>query len=127
MQDPDLTDRAILLAEDEHIVAKSLARLLKSWGATVIGPAPTVDMALALARSAERVDAAIVDINLRGKMVFPVAEVLLARKALLIFTTGYDTMVMPEAYRHARILQKPYDPDEITVALQPLIAERRTA
>ena len=122
MEDPDLTGRTIFLAEDEHIVAKSLARLLRSWGATIIGPAPTLETALILARSAERIDAAIVDINLRGEMAFPLADVLLAREALLVFTTGYDSAAIPDAYRSARILQKPYAPDEITTVLLPLAA-----
>jgi DNA-binding response OmpR family regulator len=122
MEDPDLTGRAIFLAEDEHIVAKSLARLLRSWGATIIGPAATLDAGLILARSTARIDAAIVDINLRGEMAFPLADTLLARQALLIFTTGYDSMTIPVPYRSARILQKPYTPDEITTVLLPLAA-----
>ena len=71
MDDPDLTGQSILIAEDEPVVAKSLVRLLKIWGAAIVGPARTLDGAMALAMGSSRIDAAIIDVNLSGGMAFP--------------------------------------------------------
>jgi DNA-binding response OmpR family regulator len=123
MDDPNFAGCRIFLAEDEHVVAKTLARMLQIWGAIVVGPAPTLDKALALAASRDHIDAAIVDVNLRGEMAFPLADALLARGALLIFTTGYDSLALPERYRYITTLEKPYHPHELARVLRPLIAE----
>ncbi len=52
MDDPDLAGYHIFLAEDEYLVAKTLARMLRIWGATILGPVASLDKALALAASA---------------------------------------------------------------------------
>jgi CheY-like chemotaxis protein len=117
MEDPDLTGRCILLVEDDHIVAKSLARLLDLWGAKIDGPAATVDRALALLRSTERIDYGLLDVILRESTVFQVADVLMARGVPFAFTTGSSTSIVPERYRDVPVLQKPYDPVEISKAL----------
>lgn len=124
MDDPDLAGYHIFLAEDEYLVAKTLARMLQIWGARIVGPAPSLDKALALVASADDIDAAIVDVNLRGELAFPLADALLTRGALLIFTTGYDPLLLPERYRCISTLEKPYDPHELACVLRPLTAER---
>jgi CheY-like chemotaxis protein len=118
----DLAGRHILIVEDEHFVAKALARLLAQWGAAVVGPAAALDKALQLLDSKGALDAAIVDINLRGIEAFEVADAVLARGALLVLATGYDTVHIPERYRHAAVLQKPCDPADLLKALSPLTA-----
>jgi DNA-binding response OmpR family regulator len=123
MDDPNLDGCRILLAEDEHMIAKSLARMLQFWGATIVGPAPTLAKALAFAESRDRIDAAIIDINLRGEMAFPLADALLARGTLLIFTTGYEPVALPEGYRRIPVLEKPYHPRELASLLEPLTAK----
>ena len=124
MNDPDLAGYHIFLAEDEHLVAKTLARLLQIWGARIVGPAPTLDKARTLVASADDIDAAIVDVNLRGEIAFPLADALLTRGALLIFTTGYDPLALPERYRCISTLEKPYNPHELASVLRPLTTER---
>jgi DNA-binding response OmpR family regulator len=122
MDDPNLAGYRIFLAEDEYLVAKTLARMLQIWGATIIGPAPTLDKALNLVESSDHIDAAIVDVNLRGEMAFPLADALIARGALVIFTTGYDPLALPERYRRVTALEKPYHPRELASVLRPLAA-----
>ena len=117
MTEPDLTGRCILIGEDEHIVARSLGRVLERWGAVIVGPAPTVESALALLRSTARLDGAVVDVNLRGVMAYPVADALIARAVPLVFTSGYAETAIPEGYRSLRMLQKPFDPADIAGAL----------
>ena len=119
MRDPDLTGRHILIAEDEHIVAESMGRMLRLWGAQIVGPAATVDQALELLRTAAKVDAAMVDINLRGVRAYSLADDLIARGVPFVFATGYSTPIIPERYRHVPVLQKPFEPEDITRALFP--------
>ena len=122
----DLAGRRILIVEDEHFVAKALARLLAQWGAVVVGPAATPEKALQLLESKDALDAAIIDLNLRGIEAFVVADAVLARDALLVLATGYDTASIPERYRHAAVIQKPCDPADLLNALAPLAARPST-
>jgi len=119
MEDPDLKGRCILLVEDDHMVAKSLARLLELWGAKIVGPTSTVDRAFALLRSTRKIDFGLLDITLREGTVFPVADALMARGVPFAFTTGSSTSIIPERYRDVPVLQKPYDDDEILKTLLP--------
>jgi len=106
----------ILLIEDEHLVAAALARALRGLGADIVAMAATVDQALALLETTP-IDGALLDINLRGVPAYAVADALIARGIPLVFTTGYGSPVIPEVYRRVPVLLKPFDPDEILVAL----------
>src|SRR4051812_36195947 len=117
MCDPDLTGHSILLVEDEHLIVRSLVRLLGLWGAQIVGPVPTAEKALTLLQSAQRVDGAVVDINLRGGRSFQVADVLSARRVPFVFTTGYDASVIPQRHRQVPVFQKPFDAVEVARAL----------
>jgi len=108
----------ILIIEDEHIVAEALSRALRLSGAEVVGMAATVDQALELLAS-KQFDGALLDINLRGVRAFAVADRLIDRGLPFVFTTGYSAPVIPKAYSHVAVLQKPFDPDEILAALFP--------
>jgi CheY-like chemotaxis protein len=121
---PDLTGLRIAIVEDEHVVATSLARMLEILGAVIVGPVPTVARALALLRATARIDGAVVDLNLRGVMAFPVADALIARGVPFVFATGYGKSVIPEFYGTVPVLQKPYDPVELATALFPHAAVR---
>lgn len=120
MDDIDLTDRHILVVEDDDMLAESLGELLKGWGATVLGPKATTALALALLAQAERVDFAVVDLNLHGTTSFAVADALLARGIPFAFTTGYGNSSIPEPYRHAAVLRKPFGRAELAKALGAL-------
>ena len=112
-----LADRRLLLVEDEWLIAGHLARVFKAAGAEVLGPAPSVGSALNLVGTAERIDAAVLDINLRGEMVFPVADALAARGVPFVFATGYDTNVIPARYAGVTCYEKLTDPTRIARAL----------
>ncbi|HVR82452.1 MAG TPA: response regulator, partial [Luteimonas sp.] len=96
----------MLIVEDEMILAIMLEDALQDAGYRVL-KAGRLPKALALATS-ERIDAAILDINLAGKEVFPVADELRRRGIALMFTSGYGEDGLPAAYRDAPMLQKPY-------------------
>jgi CheY-like chemotaxis protein len=121
MIEPDLAGRHILIVEDEHIVAEAMSRMLRVWGATVIGPAATVEGAMTLLRSTPRIDGVLLDINLRGIRAFSVADELMERGVPVIFSTGYSDPTIPERYRHLGVLQKPFGPEEVARALFPFI------
>ena len=109
----------VLVAEDEYLVADDLCRELQAAGADVLGPAPTVASALDLLASTASVDLAILDVNLGGEIVVPVADALRARAVRFVFATGYDAWAMPATYGDALRCEKPIDLETIAGALFP--------
>jgi ActR/RegA family two-component response regulator len=105
-----LRGRRLLIVEDDYMVALELVRSLEEQGVEVLGPAGSVEDALALVeQEGARMDGAVLDINLRNKRVYPVAEALAARGVPFIFATGYDALVIPEGYAHVPRCEKPLD------------------
>ena len=83
-----LAGRRILIVEDEFIIALSTKEMLTEIGAIVIGPAASIADGLSLAKS-EMIDAAVLDMNIRGDRIDPVVDVLTARNVPIVYTTGY--------------------------------------
>ena len=81
-------ERSILVVEDEYMLAQDLSRDLEAAGVRVLGPVASVPETLEIVDGAERVDAAVLDVNLAGTMVFPLAEVLRDRGVPFVFVTG---------------------------------------
>jgi CheY-like chemotaxis protein len=122
MADRPLKEQNILVAEDEYYAAEDLRRELTRLGATVIGPAPNAGKALELIEDAEQIDAAILDINLGGEMIFPAADLLTERGAPFIFTTGYDRSAIPSRFDAVMRCEKPIAPDTLSNAVRVLIS-----
>jgi CheY-like chemotaxis protein len=99
---------AVLLVEDESIVAMMMAEALIELGFRVIGPYSTVAEVMA-AKVEMHVDAAILDINLGDELVYPLADVLNANCVPLVFVTGYGIESIDPRYVHVPLLQKPID------------------
>jgi DNA-binding LytR/AlgR family response regulator len=105
-----LRNRRLLIVEDDYMLAVELAQSLEALGVEVIGPAASVEDALALVeQEGGRMDGAVLDINLRGRRVYPVAEALTARGVPFVFATGYDAMMIPEDYAGVPRCEKPVD------------------
>jgi len=104
----------ILVVEDEYLLAEDLAETLAGLGVCVLGPVGALDEALelldTLLTTDGGLDGAVLDVNLRGQMVFPLADALAARRVPYVFATGYGPEVLPERYRSAPLLQKPIQP-----------------
>ena len=98
---PPLAGRHILVVEDEYLVAMEISEALEHEGCIVAGLAGSVDDALRLLGSGAQVDAAVLDINIAGRPVFPVADVLLTRAIPFVFATGYSGAVIPAEYAAA--------------------------
>lgn len=111
-----LAGRKVLIVEDRYLIAAELADYVRDLGAEVVGPTPSVARATELI-SSQRVDIALLDINLDGETVFGVAELLLERAAPFVFLTGYDTDVLPPRWRDCPQLTKPVDPRALRQAL----------
>ena len=115
--DTDFTGRRVLVVEDEYLTVDLLVEILEDKGIEVIGPASSVEKALALIAETPRIDAALVDVNLRGRMSFPIADALQARAVRFAFTTGYDDGAVPSRYAAVACYQKPIDPMEVVAKL----------
>jgi len=115
-----LNDRRVLVVEDESLVAMLLETMLEDMGCTPVGPASTVDEGLKLA-SEERLDAALLDVNVAGTPVFAVAEALESRGIPLVFSTGYGEGGLPENWRGRPTVQKPFTEAVIRDALMKAI------
>lgn len=97
----------ILVVEDEALTAMVLETCLRSMGCEVIGPAANVNGALKLADETA-LDGALLDVNLGGQPVYPVADRLAFRGVPFVFLTGYGAQAVPPAYGDRRVLQKPF-------------------
>ena len=107
----------VLVVEDEFYIADEMALALQKLGAEVVGPVQTKDRALALLASEERIDAAVLDINLKGQAVYPVADALMERGVPFVFATGYDRASVPPEYQRVPLWPKPFDPKALAQAL----------
>lgn len=105
-----LAGRRVLVVEDEFAIADLMAEMLQERGVQVMGPAATVLAACELIARGPALDAALVDVNLRGGTSFPIADALLARRVPFAFMTGYDDDAIPARYACVRRYQKPANP-----------------
>jgi DNA-binding response OmpR family regulator len=102
-----LSGSRILVIEDEYFLGDDIARELAALGARVIGPIGELEEATAIVDGDVAIDAAVVDINLRSEMVFPLVRVLRARNVPLVFATGYDKDSIATEFQDIRLLEKP--------------------
>ena len=118
----DLAGRRILLVEDEPLLAMLVEDLIGEVGGVVVGPAGSVDEALKVL-AAGKLDGAILDVNLGGEMVYPVADTLAAQGVPFVFVTGYGRHGMTGTHSERTTVQKPFNPttfaDEVAAALFP--------
>ncbi|CAN7152598.1 response regulator [Brevundimonas sp. LjRoot202] len=108
--------RRVLIVEDESLVAMLLETILEDMGCLAVGPAATVDEGLRMAAD-ETVDAALLDVNVAGRQVFPVAQALKDRGVPFIFSTGYGEGGLPDEWRGQPTLQKPFTEAAVRDAL----------
>ena len=112
-----LQGRRVLVVEDESLVAMLLETILQDMGCTPVGPASNIDEGEALARDEASLDAALLDVNVAGRQVFPVAAALKARGVPFVFSTGYGEGGLPDEWRGNPTIQKPFTEAAIRDAL----------
>jgi DNA-binding response OmpR family regulator len=114
----DLKGLRVLVVEDEPLIADLVNEMLIDLGCVPVGPAATLDGAQALAANAT-LDAALLDVRLKGQDVFPLAQALLDRKVRIVFMSGSSVDSLPTQWQRYRSIGKPFTREEVAAALQP--------
>jgi len=118
------TNARVLLIEDELLVAGMLRGMISNLGYAVAGTAADLHEATKIL-DGETIDAVVLDINLNGKMSYPIADELAARGIPFIFATGYEQHSLPAAYEGCPLLKKPFRRSALGGALADLLKQDR--
>jgi DNA-binding NtrC family response regulator len=106
---PNLKNLRVLVVEDELLIALALEDMLQGFGCNVVGPFSRIADAERAIRS-EPIDAALLDVNVRGELVYPIAAMLAERGIPSILCSGYAASNMiPDAFKQMPQIAKPYD------------------
>ena len=122
MSAPDLSGLRVLVVEDEMMVSMLIEDMLTDLGCIVVGPAARLDEAIALAES-EQIDCAVLDVNLGGQPIFPLADILRAKGAPFAFATGYGDAGLRDVDKGSLVLQKPFRETDLARILGELRAK----
>jgi len=120
----ELSGVRVLVVEDEFAVLLLVEDMLSELGCELAGTATRLPEALAMAGSTA-CDAAILDVNINGENVAPVAEALAARGTPIVFSTGYGRSGIDARWRDHPVLQKPYRIEEFAAALRQALGGGR--
>jgi CheY-like chemotaxis protein len=118
---PLLAGKTVLVVEDESLVAMLIECLLEECECGIIGPCGTVAKALEAAQS-ETFDLAVLDVNLRGEMVYPVADVLAERHIPFLFLSGYGEGAIPPGHGTWKVCAKPFKGNDLIQMLSAALA-----
>ena len=116
-----LASRRIFVVEDSPVVAEMLDVMLKDLGCDVVGPMGNLAIALEMAAQ-EAIDAAVIDLNIRGGKVFPVARALAARGIPFLMVSGYGDFSLPQEWQDRPRLTKPFSSEALEKELKALLA-----
>jgi CheY-like chemotaxis protein len=111
----------VLIVEDEALVVMMIEDMLEQLGCEVVGIAPRLPQAKEMVQSTQ-FDCALLDINLAGQTVYPLALELIQRGAAFIFVTGYDKPDMLKRFRDRPVLRKPFDVEALAKALVKVVS-----
>jgi CheY-like chemotaxis protein len=112
----------LLVVEDEYLIRMLLEDMLADLGYDVAAAVGTIREASDIAANGD-FSAAILDVNLDGQEIFPVADILAKRGLPFVFVTGYGEGSLPAAYRSRPSLQKPFQAERLKVTLAGLLAD----
>ena len=110
----------VLVVEDDYLISLLLDDMLTSAGCVVVGPLPRLTDALE-ASAKVSCDAAVLDVNLGGERVYPVAKILAERRVPFVFVTGYSGDALPREYAEQPRIAKPFKAAQLLGALSNLI------
>ncbi|MBR0915393.1 response regulator [Bradyrhizobium japonicum] len=110
---------AVLLVEDEVLIRMNLSDMLDELGHRVAGEAGDIESASSFAMTAEY-DLAILDINLHGRYVDPVADLIALRRKPFLFASGYGPEVLPSLLKGHPLLRKPVSLDEVRLTIDKI-------
>jgi CheY-like chemotaxis protein len=112
----------ILVVEDEFLIRMLLEDMLADLGYEVAAAVGTIAEASDVAATAD-INAAVLDVNLDGQEIYPVAEILAKRGLPFVFVTGYGENSLTPPYRDRPALQKPFQVEQLKTVLDGLIAK----
>jgi DNA-binding response OmpR family regulator len=113
----------VFVVEDEPMIRILVTDMLGELGHTIAAEAGHIDQALELAQSTY-FDLAILDVNLKGRLITPVAELIRARGRPIIFATGYGSEGVPEEFRDLPALQKPFQLETLAALIDEVLHPR---
>ena len=116
----------LLLVEDELIVGAFMQDLLESIGYRTTQPIGRLAEAIQAART-ERFHGAVLDMNLNGELVYPLADLLISQKVPFVFVTGYAPRGVDSRFHAVPVLQKPVAEEELARTLKSMLAMRPPA
>lgn len=122
---PTLHGRRVLVVEDEYLLATEVASALSRQGAVVLGPVPTVAQARKVLASSGYPDVALLDVNLGGELVWPLADLLQAAHVPIVLATGYDEDVISPPYDQVPRCEKPTSLAEVLQTICKVLAGHR--
>lgn len=122
---PMLSGCHILVVEDEYLLARDISAALTEHGAHVVGLCPDLQTAIDLIGGDEKIQGAVIDINLRGVQAFALAEMLQARGIAVVIASGYDVDILPEALAAIPCCAKPIDHDRLVMLLAQQMGDCR--
>ena len=121
MTDSATATPRVLVVEDEYLIRMLLEDMLADLGFGVGAAVGTIAEASEFAANGD-FNVAILDVNLDGQEIFPVADILAKRGLPFVFVTGYGENSLPEPYRGRPALQKPFQAEQLKAALAGLLA-----
>jgi DNA-binding response OmpR family regulator len=110
----------VFVVEDEPMIRMMVTDMLEELGHRLVTEAADVEEAAKLAQSAD-FDLAILDVNLKGKLITPVAELIRGRGLPIIFATGYGSEGVPEQFRDLPALQKPFQLEALAALIDEVL------
>ncbi|MCV0397525.1 MAG: response regulator [Rhizobiaceae bacterium] len=114
----------VLAVEDEALVALSLESMLEELGCEVSALAMRFEQAEAAIADGTAIDAAVLDVNLGGRNIFPIAETLALRGVPFVFATGYGSAGLPRQWSDRPVIQKPYTVEDLAAGLRRAVSKR---
>lgn len=121
MSNRELSNCKVLVVEDEMMIAMLIEDMLDELGCKLVGPATNVPRALELIGK-ERVEVAVLDLNLDGKDTYAIADALRQKNVPFIFAIGYGSTGMRPEYGERPVLQKPFQAKDLETALAEALA-----
>ncbi|HEY7231533.1 MAG TPA: response regulator [Pseudolabrys sp.] len=115
------TPPRLLVVEDEYLIRMLLEDMLDDLGYRIAAAVGTLSEARQIAANGD-FNAAILDVNLEGQEIYPVADILTERGVPFVFVTGYGERSLPEPYRGRPALQKPFQAEQLKTTLAGLLS-----
>jgi CheY-like chemotaxis protein len=117
----DLAGVRAFVVEDEALVLMTLEDMLADFGCVLVASARDVDEAMRLAPDAA-VDVALLDVNLSGVRIDPVARLLAARGIPIVFVTGYEAPSLPQGIARSIRVGKPFQAEQLAYGMRQVLA-----